>query len=205
MVDTLDHRGAVLFQGCYISTVSLYTQVWRGSPTPPKRPTVGLPRSGDLRSAAWLGQRPATTEFQQFLCTLKFGGSPTPPKRPTVGLPRSGDLRSAAWLGQRPATTEFQQFLCTLKFGAGLPPPPKRPTVGLPRSGDLRSAAWLGQRPATTAVLILWRVVVFEGCYISTVSLYPAGVCGKATPLGRVPRVCRPPVELGGGLRRPIP
>ena len=94
----------------------LRPQVRRGSLTPPKGPNAGLPKSGDLRSATWLGQRPATDSGPEFGAgpDPKFGGSLTPPKGPTVGLPEaSGDLRSAAWLGQRPATTDP-------KFGAGL-------------------------------------------------------------------------------------
>ena len=58
-----------------------------------ERPTEGLPvrRPGDLRSAAWLGQRPATTET--------FG-------RQRGSVRDRPQQRSAAWLGQRPATTE---------------------------------------------------------------------------------------------------
>ena len=94
-----------------------------GLPTPPKGPTEGLPiRSGDLRSAAWLGQRPATT------AQIWVQGSAR------VSRPR---LKVRAGIPTR--------------FGAGLPTPPKGPTEGLPiRLGDLRSATWLGQRPATT-------------------------------------------------------
>ncbi len=61
------------------------------------RPQV-FPAPGDLRSAAWLGQRPATRAQVR-------RGSPDPAGTSDRRLsPAPGDLRSAAWLGQRPAT-----------------------------------------------------------------------------------------------------
>ena len=100
--------------------------------------------SGDLRSAAWLGQRPATTAG---LSQVRRG-SPTPPKRPTAGLPR---VRRPSVSGV--ARSETGHNCGSLSSSARVSDPAEMPDRRSPReSADLRSTAWLGQRPATTAV-----------------------------------------------------
>ncbi len=107
----------------------LRSAVRRGSPDPAERSDRRSPDSpGDLRSAAWLGRRPATT------AAAVRRGSPDPAERSDRRSPHSpGDLRLAAWLGQRPATTAVgDRPQLRPRFGEGLPTPPKGPTEGLP-------------------------------------------------------------------------
>jgi hypothetical protein len=133
----------------------------RGSPTPPKPTVLGeglrpcrnrrpkVSRDlGDLRSAGWLGQRPATA--------ASYGHDDSSVRIGSRCEAQAGAKCSCSARVSDPAET--------YRARRGSPTPPKPTVLGeglrpcrnrrpkVSRDlGDLRSAGWLGQRPATAA------------------------------------------------------
>ena len=135
--------------------------VRRGSPDPAETPDRRSPHSaGDLRSAAWLGRRPAATAADRPQRSGPGSARVSRPRRntrpkvspfsrrPSVGgVARSETGRNSGG----PATTAARSETGRngLRFGAGLQTPPKHPTEGLPIPQETfgRRRGSVGDRP----------------------------------------------------------